>query len=262
MAVTEAGNPILVFDNINGSDNHYPFEGKIFVSIASGQPCIEVGITTTGAENFYPTIATGGNYVVVLFGEPRYGTGENTFWDIYYNYSTDNGITWHTPRSLTSNITDHNNCLWQIAKRLDPSGYGQFFFAFGCGLANPLSDLYYLAGSNISAPSRWYVGRNPVFGIAENKNVNSRDYLFKIMPNPAVDGLKVKFALARYGHVRIDIYDATGLLIRNLVNSNFDKGNHTLEIDLNDDHAFSNGVYFVKMHTSNYEKLEKLVIVR
>lgn len=140
--VTDAGNPILVFDNWDGNDPNYPFRSKVYVSIASGADCIDVGQSGTNVYNFYPTIAAGGNYVVALFGIVRSDTGQYTIWDIYYNYSTDNGTSWHTPQNLTGSITDHNNCLWQISKRLDPN-LVRFFYVFGSSISDPMLDLYY-----------------------------------------------------------------------------------------------------------------------
>ncbi len=261
MAVTDVGNPILVFDIIDGSDNEYPYVGKIYVSTASGQPCTEVSVTTAGAENFYPTIATGGNYVVALFGKVRSGTGQYTFWDVYYNYSLDNGLTWHTPIHLTNNITDHNNCLWQIAKRLDPGGNGQFFFVFGSAITDPMLDLYWDINNGGVHYARWYVGRNDVIGIAEGKTkLNSYKSNLLIMPNPANKSTLIKFSLAKDGYVRIDMYDAMGRIIKNLTGNNYKSGCHTLEFNLESEKGISDGVYFIRMKTDDYQAVEKLII--
>lgn len=259
MAVTDAGNPILAFDIINGDDNEYPYVGKVYVSTAPGQPCIEVGVTTTGAENFYPTIAAGGNYVVVLFGEARSGTGENTFWDIYYNYSANNGATWSTPRSLTSTITDHNNCLWQIAKRVDPAGNGQFFFAFGCEIANPLRDLYALALGNTAVSARWYVGRNPIVGIAENKTETPKKLALNITPNPTKGQATISYTLPKSGSVSISLYTADGRFVKTIDQSSKNAGIYTTTVDTR---GLTNGAYVVILKTDNNYITGKLVVTQ
>jgi hypothetical protein len=257
MAVTDAGNPILVFDIVNGDDTEYPYEGKIYVSTASGQPCIEVGITTAGAECFYSTIATGGNYVVVLFGEARSGTGENTFWDIYYNYSRDNGASWSTPRSLTSGVTGRNNCLWQISKRLDPVGSGQFYYVFGCDISNPLRDLYALTDAGTVAPSRWYVGRNPVVGIAEHKPETPKKLALNITPNPVRNYAGITYTLPKSGNVLLRLYTADGRLIRTIDQGYKNAGFYTANLDTR---KLANGAYIVVLKTDNKNITGKLVI--
>ena len=263
VAVTDAGNPILVFDMINGDDNEYPYVGKVYVSTASGQPCTEVGLTTSGAECFYPTIAANGNYVVVLFGHPRTGTGQYTFWDIYYNYSADNGANWSTPRNLTGSITDHNNCLWQIAKRLNPNGNGQFFFVFGSAITDPMLDLYWNIINGTPTRARWYVARNEVFGISiEKKSAPPLKHNLTIIPNPVVKSALISFNLTQNAFVRIDMYDATGRIVKKLTADNFSAGNHTITFDLKSDERFSDGVYFIQMKTDDYQAVEKLIIRR
>ncbi|MEO0136707.1 MAG: T9SS type A sorting domain-containing protein [candidate division WOR-3 bacterium] len=257
VAVTDAGNPVIVFDMVNGDDNEYPYEGKVYVSVAPGQPCIEVGVTTAGAENFYPTIATGGNYVVVLFGETRGGTGSNTFWDIYYNYSTDGGTTWHTPVSLTSDINDHNNCLWQIAKRVDAVGNGQFFFAFGCAIANPLLDLYDNIQNGSPTPSRWYVGRNPIVGIAENRTETPKKLALNIAPNPVRNQAHIAYALPKAGNLTIDLYSADGRLVRKVEQGHRNAGFYSTNIDTRE---LANGAYVVVLKAGKEQLSGKLVV--
>ncbi len=257
MAVTDAGNPILVFDFINGDDADYPYEGKVYVSIASGQPCIEVGDTTSGAENFYPTVATGGNYVVVLFGETRSGSGQYTFWDVYYNYSADNGATWHTPINLTSGITEHNNCLWQIAKRVDPAGNGQFFFAFGCAISDPLLDLWYNINWGSPIASRWYVGRNPIVGIAENKTETPKKLTLNITPNPVRNQTGISYTLPKSGSVSINLYSADGRLVQTIDQGYKNAGLYTTTLDARE---LANGAYIVVLKTDNKAVSGKVVV--
>jgi hypothetical protein len=257
VAVTDAGNPILVFDMINGDDAEYPYVGKVYVSTAPDQPCTEVGLTTSGAECFYPTIAAGGNYVVVLFGEARSGTGLYTFWDIYYNYSADNGVTWSTPRNLTGSITDHNNCLWQIAKRVDSSGNGQFFFAFGCSISDPLLDLYANIQSGSPTPSRWYVGRNPIVGIAEHKNEAPKKLALNIAPNPVRNQTSITYALPKSGNVSLKLYTADGRLVQTIDQGQRCAGFYTTKIDTRE---LANGAYVVVLKTDNRMVSGKLVI--
>ena len=259
--VTDAGNPILIFDNWNGDDynaGNYPFRSKVYVSIASGQACIEVGNTAADAKSFYPTIAAGGNYVVALFGQPRSGTGQYTFWDVYYNYSANNGATWSTPRNLTSGITDHNNCLWQIAKRIDATGNGQFFFVFGCAISDPLLDLYWnINNSGAPIASRWYVGRNPVVGIAENKTETPKKLALNIAPNPVRENTGISYTIPKASNVSVQLYGADGRLVKAIDQGYRNPGIYTTTLDARE---LTNGTYFVVVKTDNRNITGKLVI--
>ncbi len=260
VAVTDAGNPILIFDNWHGDDYNggiYPYRGKIYVSTASGANCIEVGNTTTDARNFYATVAAGGNYVVALFGQPRSGTGQYTFWDVYYNYSSDNGATWSTPRNLTSATTDHNNCLWQIAKRLDPAGDGQFFFVFGCAISDPLLDLYWNINNGNPIASRWYAGRNSIVGIAENKTETPKKLTLNITPNPVRNQTGIAYALPKSGNVSMSLYGTDGRLIQTIDQGYKNAGFYTTTLDARE---LANGAYIVVLKVDNKMVSGKLVV--
>ncbi len=262
VAVTDAGNPILVFDNWHGDDYNggiYPYRGKVYVSTGSGANCIEVGNTATDAKNFYPTIATGGNYVVVLFGQPRSGTDSLTFWDVYYNYSANNGTSWSTPRNLTGSITDHNNCLWQIAKKVDSSGNGQLFFAFGCAISDPMRDLYWNINNGSPIASRWYVGRNPIVGITENKTEIPKKLALNIAPNPVRNYAGIAYTLPKSGSVSINLYSADGRLVQTIDQGHKNAGFYTNTLDTRE---LANGAYVIVLKTDNQIVSGKLVVTR
>ncbi|MCX7995754.1 MAG: hypothetical protein N3A65_08315, partial [candidate division WOR-3 bacterium] len=114
------GAPKLIFDNIDYQDyiyGDYPYLGKIYISPGSGHVCRE--ISTGLSRNFYPTLASGGNYLIALW-HSQAGPGQDSlaFWNLYYNYSTDGGLNWHTPRNITSNF-GYRHGLAQLAKRID-----------------------------------------------------------------------------------------------------------------------------------------------
>ncbi|MGB9719894.1 MAG: T9SS type A sorting domain-containing protein [bacterium] len=261
LAVTDAGNPILIFDNWHGDDygaGNYPYRGKVYVSTASGANCIEVGNTATDARNFYPTVAAEGNYVVALFGQPRSGTGQYTFWDVYYNYSANNGATWSTPRNLTGSITDHNNCLWQISKRLDSAGNGQLFFAFGCAIADPLLDLYWnINNGGAATPARWYVGRNPIVGIAENRTETPKKLALSIAPNPVRNQTGISYALPKSGSVSINLYTVDGRLVQTIDQGNRNAGFYTTSLDTRE---LANGAYIAVLKADKKVVSAKLVV--
>ncbi|MEO0183116.1 MAG: hypothetical protein ABIL40_06545, partial [candidate division WOR-3 bacterium] len=186
--VMDNGEPKLIFDNIDYQDyiaGNYPMTGKIYVSPGSGQVCRE--ISTGLNRNFYPTIATGGNYLVGLW-HSQAGAGQDSlaFWNLYYNYSTDGGLTWHTPRNITSSF-GYRHGLAQIAKRIDTQN-NQFFYVFGQDMVADLDPIWMCwKGWLYTHPARWYWGRQPIMGIVEQKQKKPAKFSLNISPNPVRD---------------------------------------------------------------------------
>ncbi len=155
--VMDNGAPKLIFDNIDYQDyiqDNYPFTGKIYVSPGSGQVCREISTGLT--RNFYPTLATGGDYLIGLW-HSHAGTGQDSlaFWNLYYNYSGDGGLTWHTPRNITGNF-GYRHGLAQLAKRIDTTN-NQFFYVFGQDMVADLDPIWMCwRGWQYSHPARWY----------------------------------------------------------------------------------------------------------
>jgi photosystem II stability/assembly factor-like uncharacterized protein len=81
--------------------------------------------------------------------------------------------------------------------------------------------------------------------------------LGKVMPNPSTEKTLIQFSLARDGIVWLTLYDATGRIVRKITADNFSAGNHTITLDLKSDGRLSDGVYFIRMKTSDYQAVEK-----
>jgi flagellar hook assembly protein FlgD len=64
--------------------------------------------------------------------------------------------------------------------------------------------------------------------------------------------------------VKIDVFDATGRTIRNLVNSTFESGNHSVSWDGKDEnsHRVANGIYFYTLETPNHSITKKLILMK
>jgi hypothetical protein len=86
--------------------------------------------------------------------------------------------------------------------------------------------------------------------------------LAKITPNPTTENVVIHFTLAKDDFVQIETYDATGRIVERLISGTLSKGSHNVRLKIEDNPFLSNGVYFVKMKSSNYQAVEKLVIRR
>jgi flagellar hook assembly protein FlgD len=87
--------------------------------------------------------------------------------------------------------------------------------------------------------------------------------LLPAKPNPANNTVEFGIALPKADHVRLQVFDVRGRLIRQLVDGSKPAGRHVLTWDLHDGRgvAAAPGVYFVRMRTSAGSFERKLVVM-
>jgi hypothetical protein len=83
-------------------------------------------------------------------------------------------------------------------------------------------------------------------------------------PNPFNPSTGISFALKEAGTVRIDIFNARGQLVRNLVNGNLASGTHTAVWDGADNAGatVSSGVYYYRMYKGSYSSTRKMLMLK
>jgi hypothetical protein len=90
------------------------------------------------------------------------------------------------------------------------------------------------------------------------------DYLSQNWPNPFNPSTTIQFGLKKSGLVRLSIYDASGRLVKELVNSTLPPGDHT-EIwngtNSAGDHVAS-GIYFYRLDAGESSMKKKMVLLR
>jgi hypothetical protein len=86
--------------------------------------------------------------------------------------------------------------------------------------------------------------------------------LTKITPNPTNKNVFIHFTLAKDDFVQIETYDVSGRKVERLISGTLSKGSYNVRLKIEDNPFLSNGVYFVKMKSSDYQAVEKLVIRR
>ena len=264
--VTNTGNPILVFNVLNGDDGEWPPYGKIYVSIASGQPCIEVssafGMPDT--ECTRPTIATGSsNEVVVIYCTPRNNLPDSLcFWDIFYNYSTDNGLTWNTPTNITSS-DPVNHCMPHLAKRMSSFA---FYYVYGTAIVDSSIDLTWIYYAGGTLPTRWYVGTFPSPGVAEQQAVMPDNLTLSVKPNPFKRTAQMSYSVGSNPRsAKLGIYDASGRLVVDLSSRLTDYGlGSTVVWSGTDDigKKLPAGVYLVVLESGKQKITRKIVMLQ
>jgi hypothetical protein len=259
-AVTDAGNPILIFDVLDATDRTYPFNSKVYVSTASGATPIQISDDAYDASH-YPTIAAGGDYVVGLF-QVHTDTNIDSLarHDVFYNWSTDNGTTWNIPINITGISSDRVG-LPQISKRLDATT-GEFFYCYGVNLVCDHDPLYHLwfdfEGLD---PFAWYVGWEEIeLGINEEKRMSNHKCQMpklEVSPNPFRLSTIIKIQTPNSkNQLNLKIFDATGQLVKDfpLPTSHF-----SLPTSITWQGDEPAGIYFVHCENHSFSIVRKVV---
>jgi len=88
--------------------------------------------------------------------------------------------------------------------------------------------------------------------------------LEKNYPNPFNPVTSIDYSLHKNDRVKIVIFNAKGQIVKTLVNEEQAIGNYSViwkGIDDNS-HAVSSGIYFYKMQTSSYSKINKMILMK
>jgi len=88
--------------------------------------------------------------------------------------------------------------------------------------------------------------------------------LFGGSPNPAHPSTAIRFSLAKPMHVRMNVYDVTGRLVRSLLDETLSSGVHQCTWDGRNNRGIlaSSGTYFTKLRTGEGVFTNKIVLAR
>ncbi len=89
--------------------------------------------------------------------------------------------------------------------------------------------------------------------------------LYAPKPNPVTNGLaKISYSIAEPTRVRLMVYDASGRLVKTLVNSEHESGIYNVIWNGRDeaDRAVAEGIYFYTLETSKQSFTKKMILTR
>ena len=171
---------------------------------------------------------------------------------------------------------------------INPTGSGFLVFhdgndSYNCGVAND-AGTYRTVGTSFelgllvdaAVPSTREVLLDSImqfFGITGGTGVQEytkvsgvplHTELAALYPNPGLRVMSIRYQLARESRVTLSLYDAVGRVVRTFTDGLKEPGYYTVTWDGRDDigRKVPAGVYFVKLETADYNKVEKAVILR
>jgi hypothetical protein len=106
------------------------------------------------------------------------------------------------------------------------------------------------------------LGPNGVTGIDDA--IPRKDYLSQNYPNPFNPTTTIVFGLKEPADVKVRIYDASGRLVRTVVNRHYEAGGHVTAWDGRDDAGarVASGVYFCKLDSGRSALMRKIVLLK
>lgn len=131
--------------------------------------------------------------------------------------------------------------------------------------STPGSITIYVTGAGGTNPPNWNHGSNftvtvtPVSGISNNSEIPSEFSLSQNYPNPFNPSTNISFSLPKSEFVNLSVYDLSGKLVDELVNSNLEAGKYTTNWSASD---LSSGVYFYKITAGDFVDVKKLTLIK
>jgi len=162
-----------------------------------------------------------------------------------------------------------NNIFWQVAGAITLNSTSEFK---GIILAQTMIAMNSGAKLNGRALAQTAVTliANTVTGPTSaiddiNINVNPSSHTFAMMPNrpnPFESRTTIKWQVPVSSNITILIYDATGRVVKTLVNGNYNPGSYTTNWNRSDDNnqTVAAGIYFCEMRANNYVSRHKMII--
>ncbi|MFC1568743.1 T9SS type A sorting domain-containing protein [bacterium] len=105
------------------------------------------------------------------------------------------------------------------------------------------------------------VYNNPNVGVdvEHESTIPSGFRLFQNYPNPFNAGTQICFEIPSRSHVRINILNVQGQLVKSVINKLLPTGKHTISFDASD---LPSGIYFIHMKTKVFSEFTKMILLK
>ncbi|MBS4016052.1 MAG: T9SS type A sorting domain-containing protein [Candidatus Latescibacteria bacterium] len=197
-------------------------------------------------------------------GNVKISTNGGLNWNLIRPVSGYDGFGYTTNAGIANeSCYSGNSQSWVEATFILPVTAGQQFLIrwhFGSDAAVVMNGWYLddvMGIGFMSAMSGIEQGLEPIGQI--------RTMLLAAKPNPVSQGMtNISFSIASPAKVGLKIYDASGRLIKTLINSSLEKGVYNYLWNGRDEQnrAVAEGIYFYTLQTDDYRATKKLILTR
>ncbi|HMT10084.1 MAG TPA: T9SS type A sorting domain-containing protein, partial [Ignavibacteria bacterium] len=161
--------------------------------------------------------------------------------EIYYNRSTNRGVTWIPDVRLTNNP----------------------WFSSSPSAAVLDSAVFIVWHDNRDGNYEVYFKKNPTgnpIGIQQTSTeVPSGFELSQNYPNPFNPATNIKISVPKSEFVRLSVYDVTGKEVAALVNEKLSAGVYNVDFNASE---LSSGVYFYRLTSGSFTDVKKMTLVK
>jgi len=187
-------------------------------------------------------------------------------------YTTNNGTSWS---AINNGLTDtyvHTFAFsgTTIFAGTDMEGVfrstnlGASWIAMNQGLTNSIVWVLNASGSNLFAGTNGSgVFKRPLSEMVAVEQISAdiagQYMLSQNYPNPFNPVTTIKFGIVRSGNVQLRIYDVTGKMVSELLNSNINPGSYEIKWDAS---RYSSGVYFYTIVTNEFTETKRMLLVK
>ncbi len=196
----------------------------------------DMRITNNGSNSWNPSIFAEGPHVHIAWEDNRDGN-----YEVYYNVSSNNGVTWGADTRLT-NAADNSN-----RPNLTVSG----------------SKVHVVWHDYRDGNFEIYYKQNPAGNTIGIENISSEipsGYsLSQNYPNPFNPVTNINFSLPTAGFVKLAVYDMLGREVESLVKENLNAGSYNADWDAS---KYSSGVYYYKIETADFSDIKKMILLK
>ena len=107
--------------------------------------------------------------------------------------------------------------------------------------------------------AQWQYDMNYFLHVEEQQSEVKPRIDCMIAPNPTTCNANISFTLSSAGKVTLKLYDASGRLVQNIVDSNLNAGNHCISLSTQ---GFAQGMYFAVLETPQGKNTQSFVVLR
>ena len=226
-AITEDGRHLFVTDEIGG----YPRVLKVWDVENISNPLLVSQWQPTGIDSsIVHNVEIYGNYALVA----HYTSGVRLL--NISNPSMPQEIAWYDTYPQNNGFT-YDGC------------WGVYMFQSGKIIASDRSTGLYVLKSEVGP-----IGIN-----SYSNEIPGRYELDQNFPNPFNPVTKISYSLPQNSYVKINVYNAAGMLVTTLVDSFETAGNKTISFTASE---LPSGVYFYTLQAGEYYESKKMILVK
>jgi hypothetical protein len=242
----------------------------------------------------HPHLITTGSIVRVVWSSSVPPNGHIS--EVYYDYSSNNGLSWNTDKRLTDSLKHASypslfwtNSVLHLVWRENRGGTASPFYKCSYDGGNNWTNEIQLFGSNnvtshfLGAPgvgisgeaihliwSSYYPSNYSLFYKRNlNGNINKVELIsshipssFELRqnyPNPFNPATKISFGIPKSGNIKLMVYDILGREVAQIVNQELTAGRYEVSFDAS---RIPSGVYFYKLTSLDFAETKRMVLLK